>query len=116
MMIQKNLGLGICYAGFLFGNTIIINSAFSHEHHDISSYLIQVILKILLAILIHPLFRIGLQYIFKIDEEMIEDPHTSQEIIHLGSGVYMGAIFLTCSFLTSIIIGQIHFGTIYPFF
>jgi len=116
MMIQKNLGLGLSYAGFLFGNTIIINSAFSHEHHDITSYLVQVVLKILLAILIHPLFRMGIQYIFKIDDQMHEDPHTGQEIVHLGIGVYMGSIFLTSSLLTSIIIGQIHFGTIYPFF
>ena len=54
MMIQKNLGLGLSYAGFLFGNTIIINSAFSHEHHDITSYLIQVILKITSSTVMEP--------------------------------------------------------------
>lgn len=116
MMIQKNLGLGVSYAGFLFGNAVIINAAFSHEHHDITSYLVQVILKILLAFLIHPLFRVGIQYIFKVHDDHSEDPNVNQVLIHLGSGVYMGAIFLTSSLLTSIIIGQIHFGTIYPFF
>jgi len=42
------------------------------------------------------------------------DPNN--ENLYLGQGIYEGALFLTCAFLTSVIIGQIHFGTIYPFF
>lgn len=115
LMIQKNLGLGFSYAGFLFGITIILISSFSHEHHDISSYLIQVVLKLLLGIIVLPIFVKGIQFTFKINET--EETHgQKQELLHLGIGIYGGATFLTSSFLTSIIIGQIHFGTIYPFF
>jgi len=114
LMIQKNVGLAISYSGFIMGNTIIITSAFSHEHHDITSYSIQVILKTLLGILIFPVFRAGIIYVFKIIEN--DRGGSLEDIPHLGYGIYEGAIFLTCSFLTSIIIGQIHFGTIYPFF
>ena len=107
------IGLGLLYSGFLMGNTIIITSSFSHEHHDITSYCIQVILKTLLGALIIPVFRAGITYIFKI-KTLENGP--KEEADYLGHGIYEGAVFLTCAFLTSIIIGQIHFGTIYPFF
>lgn len=110
LLIQKNMGLGYSYAGFLFGSTIILTSAFTHEHHDITSYVIQVLLKVLLGALIVPIFRLGIVYIFKITEKK------TTEAPSLGFGLYEGAVFLTSGFLTSIIIGQIHFGTIYPIF
>lgn len=112
LLIQKNLGLAFSYSGFLFGATIVIISSFSHEHHDIAGYIIQVILKTLLGALILPIFMMGIKYVFKINEE----DQTDQENSNLGFGIYEGAIFLTSSLLASIIIGQIHFGTIYPFF
>jgi uncharacterized membrane protein YjfL (UPF0719 family) len=113
-MIQKNIGLGLAYSGFLLGNTIIISSSFSHEHHDITSYMIQVILKTLLAVLILPIFKYGLTYVFKINES--PNQGLTEDHPHLGYGIYVGATYLTAALLTSIIIAQIHFGTIYPFF
>lgn len=114
LMIQKNLGLSMSYSGFLFGCTLIIMSAFHHEHHDLMSYCIQVILKTLLGVLIFPLFRIGVVYVYQIQE----GPQNGglEDAPHLGYGIYEGAVFLICGLLTSLIIGQIHFGTIYPFF
>jgi uncharacterized membrane protein YjfL (UPF0719 family) len=114
LMIQSNIGLALSYSGFLMANTIIITSAFSHEHHDITSYSIQVILKTLLGVLIIPVFRAGITYIFKIQEH--GGVNSTENNDYIGHGIYEGAVFLTCGFLTSIIIGQIHFGTIYPFF
>jgi len=114
LMIQKDIGLGLAYSGFLLGNTIIIMASFSHEHHDISSYMVQVILKTLLSLLILPIFRYGMLYIFKITEESALE--TNGANLHLGQGVYIGMVYLTACLLTSIIISQIHFGTIYPFF
>ena len=112
LMIQKNLGMSISYAGFLLGTSIVLISAFNHEHHEITSYCLQVVLKAILAALVFPIFRMGLITIFRI-QELKSD---TEEPAHLGLGVYEGAIFVTCGLLTSIIIGQIHFGTIYPFF
>lgn len=114
LMIQGNMGLAISYSGFVMGNTVLISAAFSHEHHDIISYCIQVILKTLLGVLIFPIFRFGITYVFKIQENSHVD--SNNENLYLGQGIYEGAVFLSCAFLTSIIIGQIHFGTIYPFF
>ena len=116
LMIQKNLGLGIAYGGFLFGNMVLLRSVFAHEHHQVQSYLILVLLKTLLAILIMPLFRKGIHLVFKISEveseHKVQDEHTKS----LGQGIYFAAVYLTTALLTSIIVSQIHFGTIYPFF
>lgn len=114
LMIQKNLGLAFSYSGFLLGNTVIILATFSHEHHDISSYIIQITLKVLLGALILPIFKLGIHYVFQLTPE--HKDHASEDYIHLGHGIYEGSVYLTCSLLTSIIIGQIYFGTIYPFF
>lgn len=114
LMIQKNLGLAFAYTGFLLGNTIVITSSFSHDHHDISSYLIQITLKTLLGAIILPIFKYGLTLVFRISES--DNQGLNEEVSHLGHGIYFGAVYLTCALLTSIIIAQIHFGTIYPFF
>jgi len=113
LMIQKNIGMSLSYAGFLIANTVLICSAFSHEHHDITSYCIQVILKVLLGALIIPIFRFSISYIFRISKHLSAE---ETDKLHMGQGIYEGALFITCAFLASIIIGQIHFGTIYPFF
>lgn len=114
LMIQKNLGLSLSYSGFLFGTTLIIISAFNHEHHDLISYCIQVILKTLLGALIFPIFRYGVNYVYQIQDDA--ETNNTDDPVHLGYGLHEGAVFLICGLLTSIIIGQIHFGTIYPFF
>ncbi len=114
LMVQQNLGLGLAYAGFLLGNTVLLMAAFSHEHHDITSYIIQVILKTLLGAIILPIFRLGLMYVFRIQEQ--ESKNQVEGHVLLGHGIYVGATYLTSSLLTSIVISQIHFGTIYPFF
>ena len=105
LLIRKNLGLGFSFAGFLFGVTTILVSAFSHEHHDITSFLIQVLLKVLLAALIVPLFRMGLNLIFKIDKTDIQSSQTENPT--LGFGIYEGTLFIACGLLTSIVIGRI---------
>lgn len=113
-MIQKSMSIGISFSGFLIGNTIVITTTLANEHYQITSYLIQIILKCLLAVLILPLFRIGLLAIFKIDESY--NLQTSSEQEKIGHSFYEFSIYITSSLLASIVIGQIHFGTIYPFF
>jgi hypothetical protein len=117
LCIQKKLGVGISYSGFLIATTIVITAAFSHEHYDITSYCIQVLLKVILGTLIMPLFRLGILWVFKIEEKtLVEEFTQSDSMAILGQGVFEAGVFITSAFLTSIIIGQIHFGTIYPFF
>ncbi|MEE2671000.1 MAG: hypothetical protein VYA54_04785 [Bdellovibrionota bacterium] len=114
LMIQKNIGLAIAYSGFLLGNTVIMMSSYTQENYDLTDFLIQVLLKVNLSVLILPLFYYGLTYVFRIT---IKPDHSNNDnTIHLGQGIYGFSIYLLGAFLTSIIITQIHFGTIYPFF
>jgi hypothetical protein len=115
LMIQKDIGLGFSYAGFLFGATHILSSAFISEHTDITSYGLQIFLKVLLSLIIFPVFIKGLKFVFKLQEEDLHDAE-SLSAYNLGQGIFEGALFIACAYLTTIITGQIYFGTIYPFF
>jgi uncharacterized membrane protein YjfL (UPF0719 family) len=111
-MIQKDIGLSISYSGFILGATIIIISSFNHDHTNLINYLIQILLKVILGIFIFPIFKFGINYAFKmqVKKEMKEQSE------YIGFGIYEGCSFLMSSILCSVIIEQIHFGTIYPFF
>ncbi len=120
LMHQKNMGLAFSYSGFLLGCTILLVSSLKQNIMRMDHYSIMVVLKIILSIIILPLFLKGLVYIFKIQEDFNFDyKATSNKSLELsgpemGHGIYEGVIFLTAGFLTSIITGHIHFGTFYP--
>ncbi len=117
MLIRKSTSLAISYSGFILGCTIIIVTAFDQEHFDIKSYGLQVILRILLSVIFYPLFRKGILLIYRIEAGKDFKPSLNKELeVPLGYGVYEGGTFLTTALLTSIIVGRIQFGTIYPFF
>lgn len=112
LMIQKNVGLAISYSGFILGATVIIMSSFDHDHTNLINYLIQILLKIILGIFIFPIFKLGINYAFQMQTNKEMKEHSE----YIGYGIYEGCSFLMASILCSVIIEQIHFGTIYPFF
>ncbi len=118
MMIQKNLAISFSYIGYSLGAAFIISSCFDQEHYDITIYCIQVLLKTVLALIIFPLFKRGIQKIFPIklggDDRM--STHFESDQQSLGYGFYEGCLFLTAAILTTMIVNKIQFGTIYPFF
>lgn len=112
LMIQKNVGLAISYSGFILGATVIIMSSFDHDHTNLINYLIQILLKIILGIFIFPIFKFGINYAFQMQTNKEMKEHSE----YIGFGIYEGCSFLMASILCTVIIEQIHFGTIYPFF
>lgn len=114
LLIQKNIGLAIAFSGFLLGNTVILISALTIENFDLVDFIVQVLLKVNLGILIMPLFYYSLSYIFKITIKV--ETKSSDQTAHLGQGIYGCSLYLVGAYLTSVIVAQIHFGTIYPFF
>jgi hypothetical protein len=119
LVIQKSLSLSFSYGGFSLGAGLIIGSSFDQEHYDISIYLIQVLLKIVLSLIIFPIFKMGLTRIFPIkiggSTREIEGEKES-EMQNLGYGIYEGCLFISGAILTTLIVNRIQFGTIYPFF
>jgi uncharacterized membrane protein YjfL (UPF0719 family) len=119
LLVQKNMAVGISYLGFLWGWTLIISSSLDHALVEVKWYSIQVILKLLLSLIIIPIFKYGLIWIFKVQDDLdLENKDKSKEITQaeFGYGVYEGAIFFTASFLTTVITGNVNFGTFYPVF
>ncbi|MCT4642044.1 MAG: hypothetical protein N4A33_07060 [Bacteriovoracaceae bacterium] len=115
LMIQKNLSLGASYSGFILGISIILVSSMSNEHTELLFFLAQIFLKVLISSFVFPLFKLGINYIFKIQANSSKSDDITQ-LKEVGFGIYEGSTFITSALLTSIIIEQIHFGTIYPFF
>ncbi|MDA9792970.1 hypothetical protein N9B72_00150 [Bacteriovoracaceae bacterium] len=121
LMIQKNVALAFSFSGYLFGITTIIITAFNQEHLDIKRYAVQVTLSVLLSLIIFPIFHFGIKLIFKVQEDLIKKDKgiasfAETEVPELGYGIYEGILFYSSALLTSIIVGQIQFGIIYPFF
>jgi len=115
LLIQKNNAIAYSYFLFFIGWSMIIASALNNQLLEIKWYTIQVILKILLSIIILPLFMKGIKLIFSIEDEL--DKKTNQNDIgdiSVGYGIYEGTIFFTSCFLTMIITGRVYFGTFYP--
>ena len=118
LLLQKNLSLCFSYGGFALGAGFIIASCFDQEHYDITVYCIQVLLKTILSLLIFPLFKKGLVYIFpiKLGEDRGHQGHIDSDMQSLGYGFYEGSFFIAGAILTTMIVNRIQFGTIYPFF
>jgi uncharacterized membrane protein YjfL (UPF0719 family) len=120
LVIQKNLSIAFSYTGFFWGWCLIISSAINNEINnlnDIKWYIIKVILKLLLAIIIFPLFKKGITLIFNLQDDYLNENITKQKKItgpETGYGIFEGSTFLTSYFFTAIIIDNINFGTFYP--
>ncbi len=116
LLIQKNLSLCFAYGGFSLGAGIIIASCFDQEHYDITVYCIQVLLKTILSLIIFPIFKKGIVYIFPVKLGDGHEETIDQDRQSIGYGFYEGCVFIAGAILTTMIVNRIQFGTIYPFF
>lgn len=120
LLVQKNMALAVSYLGFTWGWTMLIAGSLNHELRDIKWYGIQVILKLILALIILPVFIKGLKLIFKMQDDlsMVESIEGKMEHdeVEFGYGVFEGAVYFTAAFLTTVITGNIIFGDFYPIF
>jgi len=113
LLIQKNLSLALSYTGFFTGWSLILCAALNHELKEIRWYILMVLIKIALSLIILPIFKRGLIFIFLIQDEYSIEEDGEPEI---GHGIYEGVIFLTSCLLTIVIAGHINFGSFYPIF
>ncbi len=120
LLIQRSNALAVSYFGFFIGWSFIIASALNVPLTQIKWYAIQVVLKILLSLIILPIFIKGLKLIFALNDDLNnlvkEEDQQDTTNIELGYGVYEGATFFTACFLTIVITGKINFSNFYPSF
>ncbi len=113
LLMQQNLGASISYAGYTLGWTMLITGAIDQSLTDIKWYSVQVLLRLLLSLIIFPIFRKGIMIIFRVDKNYATDKEPTPEG-SLGYGIFEGCLFFTSAFLTTVITEHIHFGTFYP--
>lgn len=120
LLVQKNLAVGISYFGFFLGWSLIIASSLNEPLNEIKWFSIQTILKILLSLIILPVFTWGIKTIFFLEDDLDKlvksEGQQDNTSVEIGYGVYEGATFFTACFLTIVITGRIHFGEFYPTF
>lgn len=119
LVVNKNLAIAFSYTGFVLGWTMIIISSLDQPIVSIDHYTISVILNIILSLLIFPLFRYGLIFIFRFKDDLSSkdvDFIKDTQSIETGHGIYEGGLFFTSCYLTTVITGRILFGTFYPVF
>ena len=116
-MIQMNFGVALSYLGLIFGLTMIITAAIDHPLVDVESFSIEAILKLILSLIILPIFMKGLVLILRIQQPFKEDDEINSEpmLSHLGYGIYEGGLFMISCYLTGLVTEHILFGTYYPF-
>lgn len=113
LLTQKNLGISFSFSGFILGLSLIIVSAISRPIEELNWYAVQIVLKIILAMLIAPLLVLFITKIFKIRPLAVGE-YRGEEA--LGHGIYEGVLFFTTALLTKLITAKIIFGEIYPQF
>lgn len=118
LIVQKNMSLALSYLGFTWGWTIILASSLNRPIKDIKWYGISVLLNIVLAIIVLPIFKKGLSIIFNIQDDIAFGQKNENSLDSLqgdyGYGLYEGAMFFTSCFLTIVTTGNIRFGDFYP--
>ncbi len=118
LVSHQQPSVAFSYAGFTLGLSWLVGESFDQEHYDITMYCVQVMLKMLLALIIYPLFKLGLEKVFKTRTHAVapDAPPIEANLQNWGYGFYECALFLSAAILTSMIVNHIQFGTIYPFF
>jgi hypothetical protein len=120
LLIQKSSALSISYFGFFLGWSFIIASALNVPLTQIKWYAIQVVLKILLSLIILPIFIKGIKLIFNLTDDLNtlvkQEEQQDNTNVELGYGIYEGATFFTACFLTIVITGKIDYTNFYPNF
>jgi hypothetical protein len=97
------------------GLIIILSSSLNHPLLDIQIYSIEVILKIILSLIILPIFRKVIPLIFRMQDDISPSSKPLQKQVSegpaTGYGIYEGIVFLTSALFTTVITEHITFNS-----
>ena len=110
---KKSLALGFSYFGFFLAWMIIIASAIDLDIYNIRAFAIGIAVRIILSLLLLPLFKIMLVFIFRIKEDYEgKTSDENNEMPSVGFGIYEGIILLTSAYMTTLVTSKISFPTL----
>ena len=119
VVLQKNMYSAITHMGFSLSWTLLITAALDVEINNYTRFMIFSIIQIVLSIIIFPIFYTGISKILGINKSIIsrttKAPDSGNVLeVEDKSGINDALIFLSTAYFTSIITGQVHFGSFYP--
>ena len=110
LLDKKSMALGLSYFGFFMAWTIIIASALDQPIQDIKKYGFNLILRMILSLLIFPLFKTILKFIYQIQDDLEnKNFETKSDLPSFGYGIYEGIMFLTSAYMTTLVTSNIIF-------
>lgn len=110
LLVQKSYAVGFSYFGFFLAWTIIVASALNQPILDIKAFGTSLILRIILSLLIFPIFKGIIPYIFQIQDDLEENvPAGKSQLPSFGVGIYEGVLFMTSAFLTTLVTSNLVF-------
>lgn len=114
---KKDLGASFSFSGYTIGVTIICLFSLKNPIGPNNHQLLQVVSQVLLGIILFPLFKKVIIYIFKIQEKhtISEAAGSGERISKLGYGVFEGSVFCLASVFTSILMPSINITTALPY-
>ncbi len=118
-ILQKSNYEAISHIGFSWSWTLLIGSALDIEINNYTRFMTFSFIQIVLSVIIFPIFFIGISRIFgirksfSISQSLTSSTKDKNETEDL-SGINDALLFLATAFFTSLITGQVHFGSFYP--
>jgi hypothetical protein len=110
LLSQKSYAVGFSYFGFFLAWIIIVSSALNQPIVDIKDYGISLILRIILSLLMLPIFKGIIPYIFQIQDDLeINTTVGKLQLPSFGVGIYEGVLFMTSAFMTTLVTSNIVF-------
>ncbi len=110
LLVQKSYAVGFSYFGFFIAWAIIVASALNQPILDIKAFGISLILRIILSLLIFPIFKGIIPYIFQIQDDLETNiPAEKSQLPSFGIGIYEGVLFMTSGFLTTMVTSNLIF-------
>lgn len=108
----RDLSAALSFSGYIIGIIILCITAQENPLGNYQHQLLQITTQIILAVLLFPIFKFGINKVFKIKRS---DAFLTEEK-RLGYGISEGAIFCLSSLFTSILIPSIKVTSAFPIF
>lgn len=113
---KKDLSVALSYSGYIVAITILCVFAQEDSSASYQIHLLTILSKLIWAIILFPLFKLGIVYIFKVQAIQDKDPKAGNVYPKLGYGIFEGATFCMSSIFTSLLMPAINITTALPIF
>lgn len=113
---KKDLSVALSYSGYIIAMTTLCVFAQEDSSASYQVHLLTIMSKIIWAILLFPIFKYSIVFIFKVQHKENQDKASSIGSAKLGYGIFEGATFCMASIFTALLMPAINMTTALPIF